>query len=59
MSTEITPEYASRLLAYCEERLAEMSFDDKNYKSFLDAKCHYISLLGSTPGTVIGYTHLA
>ena len=59
MSTEITREHAVRLLANCEERLSVMSIDDKNYKSFNDAKCHYISLLASTPGTVIGYTHLA
>ena len=59
MSTEITREYAVRLLAYCEERLAVMSIDDVNHKSMADAKYHYIALLNSPSGTVIGYTHLA
>ena len=58
MSTEITTEYASRMLAHCEERLSLMSIDDKNHKSFADAKSFYISLLSSTAGTVIGSCHL-
>jgi len=59
MSTEISREYAVRLLAYTEERLSTMSIDDKNCKAFADAKTHYITLLSSHAGTVVGTTHLA
>jgi hypothetical protein len=59
MSTEITTEYAVRMLAHIEERLSLMSIDDKNHKSFADAKTHYITLLSSASGTVVGSCHLA